>query len=243
MFTGKLSAILWTGLVILTITVCTRLGFWQLERAEQKQQRQQMLDSWSERGVLDFAQALRVIQDGDATGMQVVITGEVSPQYWLLDNQVYQGKVGYDVLVLMLPDTSNRWLLVNLGFVPAPLTRNELPIINLPSEITLPQALIKDGELGGITLKDDIQQDAWPKRIQQIDLHSMAQQTRKPIHPFMAYAGLPNSSVNAQPHYQGVTMSAQKHNAYALQWFLIALAALIIALSAYWRARRTHEKQ
>lgn len=245
MFTGKLSAILWTGLVILTITVCTRLGFWQLERAEQKQQRQQMLDSWSERGVLPFTDVLQLVKNSDATGVQVQLSGDVLEQFWLLDNQVYQGKVGYDVIALMLPHASDRWLLVNLGFVAAPMTRNELPVVELPTQLSMVQATLKGGELGGITLNDQVQTrvaDAWPKRIQQIDVQQMAKDIRKPIHDFMAYASQPSPQFNTTPHYQPVTMPAQKHKAYALQWFLIALAALIIALSAYWRARRTNEE-
>ncbi|MFY8273829.1 SURF1 family protein [Pseudoalteromonas sp. SSDWG2] len=246
MFTGKLSAILWSGLVILAVTVCTSLGFWQLERADQKQQRQQMLDAWSERGVLSFADAMRFVQQGDATGLQVRLSGEVHPQYWLLDNQVYEGKVGYDVIALILPQGSSHWLVTNLGFVRAPTLRTELPNVTLPSTITLPQALIKQGELGSITLDNDIidplAASGWPKRIQQIDITAMVEQTRKPIHAFMAYAQKPNDVVAAIPHYQPVTMTAQKHHAYALQWFLIAFAAVVIALSAYWRARRTHEE-
>ncbi|MBS3797201.1 SURF1 family protein [Pseudoalteromonas sp. BDTF-M6] len=240
MFTGKLSAILWTGLVILAVTVCTRLGFWQLERAEQKQERQQLLDSWSAQGVMPLTKALRHIESEDATGLQVGFDAKLQREYWLLDNQVYQGRVGYDLLVLALPPGSSHWLLVNLGFVPAPSARSELPAIELPEQLTLTQALVKEGTLAQFTLSDARAEQGWPKRIQQIAITQMSEQTRKPIHPFMVYAQHRVEGIGAIPHYQPVTMSADKHRAYAWQWFLIALAALVIAVSAYWRARRTH---
>ncbi|MEM0515138.1 SURF1 family protein [Pseudoalteromonas sp. YIC-827] len=240
MFTAKLSAILWIGLVILAVTVCTRLGFWQLERAEQKQQRQQLLDSWSAQGVMPLTKALRYIESEDATGLQVRFDAQLQSEYWLLDNQVYQGRVGYDLLVLALAPGSSNWLLVNLGFVPAPSQRNELPTIALPSELTLTQALVKEGPLAQFTLSETLVEQGWPKRIQEIVITQMSEQTRKPIYPFMVYAQDAIDGIGATPHYQPVTMSADKHKAYAWQWFLIALAALVIALSAYWRARRTH---
>ena len=45
-------------------------------------------------------QALQSLPDGvNKTGLQVKVSGVVNKQhYWLLDNQIYQGQVGYDLL-------------------------------------------------------------------------------------------------------------------------------------------------
>ena len=37
----------------------------------------------------------------------------------------------------------------------------------------------------------------------------------------------------AAPHYQAVVMSPEKHQAYAVQWLLIAIACLVIAVFAF----------
>ncbi|WP_172972733.1 SURF1 family protein [Pseudoalteromonas sp. THAF3] len=243
MNTHKLSAFLWSSIVVLVVSTCVGLGFWQLDRAEQKQAREQLLQQWASKGCIPFTQAQRLINsDVDATGMQTAVSGRVLQHYWLLDNQVYQGRVGYDVLVLVMPQGASRWLLINLGFIVAPTTREQLPQLQLPTQITLDDVLIKEGPLGSITLAQSSPSMGWPKRVQQIDITQIANQARVPVYNFMAYAQTPSPLVATEPHYQPVTMPAEKHIAYAWQWFLIALAALLIALTAFWRARRGYDK-
>jgi cytochrome oxidase assembly protein ShyY1 len=45
----------------------------------------------------------------------------------------------------------------------------------------------------------------------------------------------------AIPHYKAVVMSPQKHQAYAVQWFLIALACVVVAIFAS-KKRTNNEK-
>ena len=61
----------------------------------------------------------------------------VSPYVWLLDNQIVNGEVGCDVLIPVRAEGGSSLLLVNLGWVPAPSDRSQLPNPAIPAAMTL----------------------------------------------------------------------------------------------------------
>ncbi|WP_237485829.1 SURF1 family protein [Vibrio hippocampi] len=125
--------------LILTVgvfTVLVKLGFWQLERGEQKQQLETSLQQRQNSRPVPFASlALRNPNQEPAlyqrwTGVPVV--AKVKPQATLLfvDNQVFRGEVGYLVLQLVQVDGVGA-VLVELGFVPASHDRRVLPAVEM----------------------------------------------------------------------------------------------------------------
>ena len=59
------------------------------------------------------------------------------PHVWLLDNQAVGGEIGYDVLIPVRAEGVSSLLLVNLGWVPRPLSREQLPNPVIPADLTL----------------------------------------------------------------------------------------------------------
>ena len=231
----KLSSIITICVVTIVVLVCLRLGYWQLQRAESKTEQLTQIAALQSQGVMSWQQMQQLPSDWNKTGLQISISGVLdTQQYWLLDNQVYQGQVGYDVLTLLRLQQSKQTLLVNLGWVKAPLTRQQLPSINLPSTPLAMTVQLKQGKLSGFTLQDAQHKTdtAWPKRVQIIDLALFAQQTGRDMIDFIGYRqGIADEI--AAPHYQAVVMSPEKHQAYAVQWLLIAIACLVIAVFAF----------
>ena len=151
--------------------------------------------------------------------------------YWLLDNQIYNGQVGYDLLALLKLSDESRFLLVNLGWVKAERSREILPNVTIPSGKFTLTAQIKEDNLSGFTLANNNTQSDLAKRIQIIDLQALSSQSQRPLVDYMAYRQGGEDEI-AAPHYEAVVMSPEKHYAYSVQWFLIAIACVVVAIFA-----------
>lgn len=237
----KLSSLITLCMVVVVVLVCVRLGFWQLERGEQKQQQLTAIAKQQTRGVMSWSQLLNLPDSWNKTGVLVELKGRfVQNQYWLLDNQIYNGQVGYDLLALLKPDSEEKVILVNLGWVKAPISRDTLPKVTLPTGVFILKAQIKENNLSSFTLEDKTTNNDLPTRIQSIDLNMLSTQSQQSLINFMAYRQGTGDEI-ATPHYEAVVMSPQKHNAYALQWFLIAIACAVVAIFA--SKKRTHNEK
>ncbi|MEX2366429.1 MAG: SURF1 family protein, partial [Pseudohongiellaceae bacterium] len=184
------------------------LGFWQLNRAEQKTQLEAQL------------QARTVIEPLTASTRPVDyqhyrLTGELDvTRPWLLDNRTWEGQVGYEVWVPL--DVGNRWYLASLGWVPGSADRRQLPELTLPSgsrDWVGQWRPLSDS----IVLADTPLTDQWPQVIQAIAPQAMAEkmQRQPPAGLLQLTAGQPGVG---QVIWTPSVMSAQMHTGYALQW-------------------------
>lgn len=213
-----------------------KLGFWQLERAQEKlklkqlhAQNQQVTLSSFPKGDIDerFNQ------------QHIAVSGDLLHQYtWLVDNQVKNGKVGYEVLVALALPNEQRLAIVNLGWVAAPATRDQLPRLkewagtrDFTGQLHVPVA--NPYTIASVDTND------WPKRIAQVDI-SMAQQ-HSSLKLFGAVLRLSQgSAVGYDKTWRWSNkMTVDKHNGYAFQWF--ALAATLLILSTYFGYQRIKE--
>ncbi len=91
------------------------LGYWQLQRAEQKQI---WLDQQAVEPMTRAATALRQLER--QAWVPVRLEVELLPyRIFLLDNRTLNGRVGYEVIVPMRVDEGSLWL-ASLGWVEAP---------------------------------------------------------------------------------------------------------------------------
>ncbi len=224
---------------LLAFSLLAGLSLWQLQRAVEKTHLLEQLAKSEESGVYaaDYVQTLPLVQ---ADGRQVVGRGHwLSPQVWLVDNQVVKGRVGYDVIVPVQLDSVGQPMLVNLGWVAAPTGRERLPHVQIPSVIEV-RGLLRT-QLGGFRLGQNIEDNgSWPMRIQQVYVPALDRYMRSALYPGLVY------QMEASPflvHYQPVVISPERHRAYALQWGLLALAVLVVALAASSRPLEKVEEQ
>ena len=201
------------------------LGFWQLNRAEQKQQ---LINQQTTRQQTILNLSHLNSKDPLSLAFQrVEFSGHyVNELNWLLDNQVYQGQFGYDVITLFKLNGINQWLLINRGWIKGSLNRNELPVIpqvkgihTLQANIYIP--LRKQFMLTTNSIDD--KSVTWPYRIQTLDITAISAQVERKVFPYQLR--LPASQPGSlQPHWQVSNMTSDQHNAYALQWFTMAFA-------------------
>lgn len=230
----KLLAVL---LTVLAITFLVKLGFWQLDRAEQKQA---LFD--------DFANNQQVqLSLNDFRGHfaelaryhPVQIRGEFDNDYLLLDNQVNAGQPGYHVIGLLHAQLSNEQqqvIMVNMGWVPWGQDRQQLPQLALPEGQVTVEGLYYLPELMQVwgASKHQIESATKPIRVQQLDAEAISLATQLPIQPFVVL--LSESAEFGWPRqWQPQVMTPAKHRAYAFQWFSLAFACLLV----FWFASRS----
>ncbi|MFT5707401.1 MAG: surfeit locus 1 family protein [Oceanospirillaceae bacterium] len=203
------------------VSLLLNLGFWQLERATEKEL---LLEQWQEPAISMAAmrskKALSFYQ-------KVAVKGQLNAQqYYLLDNKTRNGNVGYEVLVVFTTIEGNVFLL-NLGWLAASIDRSILPTIELPKGIITVTGWLKKIEKV-FQLQADIWSANWPKRIQQIELSKMIAVTdTKQLIPLVLLAEQPLLSFMST-QWKPVNMSVEKHIGYAVQWFAMAFALCIM---------------
>tara|TARA_Y100000588_G_C14213860_1_gene907918 strand:+ start:1232 stop:1954 length:723 start_codon:yes stop_codon:yes gene_type:complete len=228
-----IKALPWQAIIIwlvciTVVTTCLGLSYWQFSRAKEKQLQ---LDEFSQSELtsFEFIQALHNQSIEGMHGQTVSLMGRLEQKYtWFLDNKIVNGQVGVDVISLFKVAGLEKNLLVNLGFIPIQ-GRGQPEIISF-DEIQNLNLVIKSRHLEHFTLAKSAL-EVHSKRLQFIDHLYLSNLTGEDIYPAIFYQ-LPDSAVIAEPHYQPVVMSPEKHHAYALQWFLIAMAAAFIAFKA-----------
>ncbi|MDX1676343.1 SURF1 family protein [Arsukibacterium sp.] len=229
---------LWLLITVTAFIILSKLGYWQLQRAEEKALQINQLQQLQQQGALNWQQ-LAVLTAAEADG--VLFAGEgrwLKPFVWLLDNQIVDGKVGYDVIIPVQSTAKSRPLLVNLGWVAAGIDRTKLPELKIPEQLQL-RGLIRS-KVGGFRLGPNTEAEGWPQRIQQPELAQMADQLPVSSYPFLLYQQAASPFL---PHYQAVVMPPEKHHGYAFQWFMLAIAVVAVAIAAARRSGRENEQK
>lgn len=222
----------WT-LALLAIALFARLGFWQAQRADEKQA---MLDAASrvlaERRAAPRDAAADATRAGDFDWYVARGRFDARPPL-LLDNQLRGGRAGVRVYRLFAPDGAARPVLVDLGWLPLAGDRALPPLAPLPAGDVELRGLLAPPpstglELGAAMARRD---DAW--LMTRVDLAAIAEA----LDPA---AALSPRVLRLDPdlplgHTRDLallanTLPPDKHRGYALQWFALALAVLVTAL-------------
>lgn len=169
------------------------------------------------------------------------ITGRYDPQRQvLLDNAVVGSRVGYYVLTPFLTDTGA--VLVNRGFVPAPPERSVLPAVPVdgrPREIA---GIIDSLPRPGLRLAepDPGAGAPWPRRIVYPDAAGLAAMLGYPVRDFQLLLD------EAEPdgylrRWTPSTLPPETHLGYAVQWFGLLAAVLVVYFLLLWRYLRSRK--
>ncbi len=230
---------LWLCLTLTAFAILINLSWWQLSRASEKTAQLQRLAALQTAGALTPAQ-LATLEPAAIDGAP--LNGEarwLAPYSWLLDNQIVGGQVGYDVIVPVQAKGLNQLLLVNLGWVAGGRDRRQLPLIEIPEQIQL-DGLLRTEVSGLMLLGQNAEETgSWPMRIQQVDYGELARISGLNLLPVLLYQ---QQSTEFISHYQPVVLPPEKHRGYALQWFLLAVAVVGVALAAAHQGRVQDEQ-
>lgn len=213
-------------LVLLPLLIS--LGFWQLQRAEEKA----LLAAAFERQQALPPAPLAQLWDEDSSRLAyrpVLLEGRYRPgQHFLLDNRMQQGKYGNEVLSVF-ELASGGLVLVNRGWLPADSSRRVLPqVADVPGELRLRgQVYVAPGE--PYLLADEAIPEAWPRRLQAVEMDKIAGSLAGELFPYPVRidSGEPGALA---VDWQVINVSPAKHQGYALQWFSMAAVLALIYL-------------
>jgi surfeit locus 1 family protein len=231
-------------LTALLLPLMISLGFWQLRREDEKL----ALQAQYEQRQYEIPTAISALtaQD-DLQYRQVRLVGVVdSAHTYLLDNRIYQGQAGYEVIVpVVTPE--GMVVLLNRGWIAPGATRAELPVIPaMPAELSVQGSIYQSvGET--LVLGDSLESDGWPKVVQALDPVRLAGLAGYGANSSDAAAGTAGKVAasamtifpysvriaEAQPgvltrYWPVISTTPEKHRGYAVQWFLMATALVLL---------------
>ena len=220
----KRSFILPGVLISLTVWGLLSLGFWQLDRADEKR----AIESAIVVAQSNPAQLVEADEILAKEHYRVLLKGyfDTNKQF-IYDNQIVKGNAGYYVLTPFVLNAKTA-ILVNRGFVPWYGKRDELADIEIDSQLsTIEVGLIKPKQR--IELKQQEIGTTFPILIQSLDLDQLSQLSNYQIIPMLAQLDI-KASKGFFRQWKPFYGSVDKHLGYALQWFLMALVLSIIAI-------------
>ncbi len=243
---------------LMAVAATARLGWWQLDRARQKTERQEALSRQKALPPLTMAQLpLQSTAAAAAEHRAVQLKGHWRDEQTLyLDNRNMAGRVGFFVLTPLALD-GGAVVLVQRGFWPRHVSD--------PKRVDAPSALAGTVVVQGrialaasrmYELGERAAAGATPGRIRQnIDILTYAAETRLPLLPFVVVQedGQPTSTVSPAAADPGLAqapatmapaspadglmrqwpqadLGKQKNIGYAFQWFAMALLVLALYL-------------
>ena len=202
---------------------------WQIERANEKKliianydkllvstpivlQKNQMLDNWQPIETIGTYEDIIVYED----------------------NAINNGKAGFKVYHLFRNDDGT-FIFVHRGFIGRNLIKNNLPEVEIPAE--------KKSIYGTTLFK---QNNTFVKNIEESDSRIIQEFNTsllierypmlkdKYLHPFLFNLDIRDVD-KYQPIEKPVNMTASKHIGYAIQWFGLCAALIILTIYAYRR--------
>jgi surfeit locus 1 family protein len=225
-----------TAVTLILLGILVSLGFWQLDRAEQKRALLDQYGGGQKQTVLQLEADLK-----SAAGLNyqdaVVVGHYDNGHQFLLDNRTHAGQAGYQVLTPFAIRDTEVAVLVNRGWIPLGKSRDRLPDVTVHEERQRISGRLKIPPRKVFMLGDEDPRQGWPWRIQQIRIESLSAELGRPLLPVVLLldAEQPDGFVRQWRPLAG--FGPERNIGYAVQWFGLAAVLLIIYLAV--NTRRT----
>jgi surfeit locus 1 family protein len=210
------------------------LGNWQRDRAQGKDLSQ---------AAFDTAPLVTNLGGTPPDWTRARLVGQLDAErHLLLDNKLYRGRAGVHVLT-PFETPSGEMVLVNRGWLPLPPDRSTLPEVPTPKgEVELLGRLAPISQ-PGVQLGDPValQPDRWPQLMVYPDWARIEAALGRPVHQQVLYLDADSSTGFEDRSWTPFTMGPDRHRAYAVQWYGLALTALVTWLILGFRGGRSKD--
>ncbi len=213
-------------LIIATLVLLITLGFWQLDRADEKRAIEDQIAN-ANAGDVELITSLDLLSDKEY--YHVLLRGSyIKDKQFIYDNQIVDQIPGYYVLTPFVLKGDSRAILINRGFIPWNGRRDQIADIDIAEKITEVKVQISK-PVKRIELKTSQIKRDFPVLIQALDLAEMSAIASL---DFANIVGLlsPESENGFVRKWEPYTGSIERHIGYAIQWFLMALVLSIIGV-------------
>jgi len=215
--------------VVLCFVLFVFLGIWQLQRAEVKRHVLTQYKARQQAAPLRLKNLSMTAIDSSLQYAPLQAQGYFNnQQQFLWDNKFYQHQVGYEVITPLRTLPTGKILLVDRGWIARSASRADLPkIVSIKRKVLL-QGLIylPSAKTFVLNNRQDNPGD-WPRLIQKVDFAQIAKQLGAPVYPFLLRLRQ-KQGISFASNWTPVIMGPQRHMGYAVQWFALAIAAIVI---------------
>ena len=214
------------SLIITTLVLLISLGFWQLDRADEKRAIEDQIDS-ANSGDVELVTSVEFLKDKEY--YHVRLQGSyVGDKQFIYDNQIVDQISGYYVLTPLILKGTSKAVLINRGFIPWGGRRNKLANVDIGEKTTEVKVQISI-PVKRMELKVSETTGGFPVLIQALDLDEMS--TIASL-DFASVVGLlnPESENGFVRKWEPYTGSIERHIGYAIQWFLMAFVLAFIGI-------------
>jgi surfeit locus 1 family protein len=213
-------------LILATMAFLVSLGFWQLDRADQKRTIEASIQK-ANTGVVEL-----IVNQNELLNKEyyeVRLQGSyISDKQFIYDNQIVDQASGYYVLTPFVLTGQSNAIMINRGFIPWNGRRDQLDDIAVDSSYREIKIQVSR-PIKRIELKTSDISNQFPVLIQAIDFDVIEEISST---SFVDVIGLldPSSDDGFVRKWEPYTGSIEKHIGYAIQWFLMALVLGIIGI-------------
>jgi len=214
------------SLIIATLVLLISLGFWQLDRADEKRAIEDQIAS-ANSGDVEFVTSVEFLKDKEY--YHVRLQGlYIDDKQFIYDNQIVDQISGYYVLTPLVLKGDSKAVLINRGFIPWSGRRDKLANIDIGEKLTEVKVQISI-PVKRMELKVSETTGDFPVLIQAFDLDEMS--TIASL-DFASVVGLlnPESENGFVRQWEPYTGSIERHIGYAIQWFLMAFVLAFIGI-------------
>jgi len=241
----------WLLFTLLVFATLIKLGLWQTARANEKLVRLAHIEQLKSQQSLSLDQVITLANTNQTkdtkkfseaiNDLPINITATFDSNHvFLLDNQTNKNSLGYRVF--QVAQSNKQAFLVNLGWIEGSINRHDLPSFTPLSGSYQFSGHVRVMEKGIVLQEQQFNDVQWPLRVQQIEVTKLSPLIGEKLLPFVVYLDK-NEAIGFVKNWHPVVMPPEKHQAYAFQWFSLAIAWLILmSWAAIKNATKTNPK-
>jgi len=222
------------SLIIATLVLLISLGFWQLDRADEKRAIEDQIAS-ANSGDVEFVTSVEFLKDKEY--YYVRLQGSyIDDKQFIYDNQIVDQISGYYVLTPFILKGASKAVLINRGFIPWSGRRDKLADIDIGEMLTEVKVQISK-PVKRMELKVSETTGDFPILIQALDLDEMSAIASLDLGSVVGLLS-PESENGFVRQWEPYTGSIERHIGYAIQWFLMALVLAFIGIRLALKQRK-----
>jgi len=222
------------SLIIATLVLLISLGFWQLDRADEKRAIEDQIAS-ANSGDVELINSVEFLKDKEY--YHVRLQGSyIGAKQFIYDNQIVDQISGYYVLTPFILKGASKAILINRGFIPWSGRRDKLANVDIGEKLTEVKVQISI-PVKRMELKVSETTGDFPILIQALDLDEMSAIASLDLGSVVGLLS-PESENGFVRQWEPYTGSIERHIGYAIQWFLMALVLAFIGIRLALKQRK-----
>ena len=220
--------------VTLLLPLLVGLGFWQLDRAQEKEAlKARFQTTQTQRPIKPEA----LTHEPNPAFVRVQLTGHFDEnQSYLLDSRTRNGIAGVELLQPFFDQKTQRWFLVNRGWLAWP-DRTTAPHFSTPKELISISAWVYVPTGEPFVLKEQTTQIGDATVVSALRPQTLWEALKRTGYRYEMR--LEPSPYALDTHWPQTRFNANTHRGYALQWF--SLATALVALFIYFGLHHARE--